>query len=243
MRTITMLTLLLTLLIPMNGLAKEKKEKKKKEKKKYEWKMPEKLTKNADFDTFLLTCDTLYTRIQAYNESIVYYKVIQAETGETDETGQPMYQYAIVDDNGKVRNTLGAVSQYADFALSGTSITLNCANLTLLTISASTALLSLGLDALIYAKYLKAGPKIIEMGVAEIKEIVSSSKKQGKAISALKKSSTNTGDNKDVLMISSQIPEGVEIIQETKEGMDEKVMKAVGNEVGSADEIDLSVFD
>lgn len=213
-----------------------------KKEKKFEWKLP-KLTENKEFDTYLLTCDTLYTRIQAYNDSIVYYKVAQTDTGEKDDAGQPLYKYAVIDDEGNARNTGRALLQYADFILTGTNIVLDCANLTLLTASATTALPSLGLNALSYGKYLKAGPKIVGMGGKEIKEIVSSCKTQAKAIRALRKSSTNTGDNKDVVMISSQVPEGVEIIQKTQEEMDAMVNNAVKEEVGGADEIDDSIFD
>lgn len=214
----------------------------KKEKKKFVWELP-KLTENKEFDTYLLTCDTLYTRIQVYNDSIVYYKVAQTDTGEKDDAGQPLYKYAVIDDEGNARNTGRALLQYADFILTGTNIVLDCANLTLLTASATAALPSLGFNALSYGKYVKAGPKIVAMGGQEIKEIVTSCKIQAKAIRALKKSSTNTGDNKDVVMISSQVPEGVEIIQKTQEEMDAMVNSAVKEEVGGADEIDDSIFD
>lgn len=232
--------LLLTIMLVPCGVYAQKKEKK--EKKKFVWELP-KLTENQEFDTYLLTCDTLYNRIQAYNDNIVYYKVAQTDTGEKDDAGQPLYKYAIVDDEGNARNTGRALLQYADFVLTGTNIVLDCASLSLLTATATTALPSLGLNALSYGKYLKAGPRIVAMGGQEIKEIVTSCKSQAKAIRSLKNSSTNTGENKDVVMISSQVPEGVEIIQKTQEEMDALVNNAVTEEVGSADEIDDSIFD
>lgn len=230
------------LLLPCGMQAQKKEKKEKKEKKSFVWELPA-LTENKDFDTYLLTCDTLYTRIQAYNDSIVYYKVVQSDTGQKDDAGQPLYQYAIVDDEGNARNTGRALLQYTDFILTGTNIALDCTNLTLLTTLATTALPSLGLNAFSYAKYLKAGPKIVGMGAKEIGEITRSCKTQAKAIRSLKKSSTNTGDNKDVVMISSQVPEGVEIIQKTQEEMDLLVNNAVKEDVGGADEIDDSIFD
>lgn len=236
---ITSLLVMIMLLVPY-GLQAQKKDKK--EKSKFVWELPE-LTGNESFDTYLLTCDTLYSRIQAYNDSIVYYKVIQTDSGQKDDTGKPLYEYAIVDDEGNVRNTGRALLQYTDFILTGTNITLDCASLSLHTASATLALPSLGLKALSYGKYVKSGPRIVGMGAQEIKEIVTSCKAQAKAIRALKKSSTNTGDNKDVVMISSQVPEGIEIVQKTKEEMDELVNNAVKEEVGGADQIDDSVFE
>lgn len=231
--------MVIMLLLPC-GMHAQKKGKK--EKKAFVWELPA-LTENKDFDTYLLTCDTLYTRIQAYNDSIVYYKMVQTDTGQKDDAGQPLYQYAIVDDEGNARNTGRALLQYTDFILTGTNIALDCTNLTLLTALATTALPSLGLKAIPYAKHLKAGPRIVGMGANEIGEITRSSKIQAKAIRSLKKSSTNTGDNKDVVMISSQVPEGVEIIQKTQDEMDALVNNAVKEDVGGADEIDDSIFD
>ncbi len=189
-----------------------------------------KLTSSEDFNRYLLTCDTLYTRIQSYNDSITYYKVAQADTGLKDDTGLPLYKYAIVDNQGNVRNPGRALKQYADFILTGTDIVLDCTTLTLLTVTATASLPSLGFDALSYAKYLKAGPKIVAMGGDEIKEIITSCKTQAKAIRALKKSSTNTGDNKDVVLVTSTIPNGVELIPQTSEEFDAKVSNSVKDE-------------
>jgi hypothetical protein len=240
---IASLLVVFVLLIPCGIQASEKKEKKKKkEKKEYVWKLP-KLTKNEDFDTYLLTCDTLNSRIQAYNDSIVYYKVVRANTGEKDDTGKPLYQYAVVDDKGNIRNTGRILLQSADLILTGTSIILDCASLSLLTASATATLPSLGLLSFSYAKYIKAGPVIVGKGAKEIKEIVASCKTQAKAINSLKKSSTNKGENQDVLMLSSEMPEGIETIDKTKEEMDELVNNTVVSDTEGADQIDDSVFD
>ena len=44
----------------LGTVAQAKDKKKKKEKKEFVWKMPEKMTGIKDFDTYLLTCDTLW---------------------------------------------------------------------------------------------------------------------------------------------------------------------------------------
>ncbi len=212
---IVILLIACMILFPFNSYA----EKKQKEKKPFKWELP-KLTLNEDFNRYLLTCDTLYSRVQSYNDSIIYYKVEQAPTGEVDDTGKPLYKYKVVDNAGNTYNTLRALSQYADFIFAGTNILLDCANLSLMTATATIALPSLGFDAFSYGKYLKSGPQIVSLGGKEIKEIISSCKTQARAIQALKKSSTNTGDNKDVVMISSQVPDGIEIIERTNEEFD-----------------------
>ena len=239
---IASLLVIFVMLAPCGILAGEKREKKEKKKKEYVWKLP-KLTKNEDFDKYLLTCDTLNTKIQVYNDSIVYYKVVQTDTGEKDDTGKALYQYAVVDDKGNARNTGKVILQYADLILTGTNIVLDCANLSLLTVSATAALPSLGLGAFSYGKYIKAGPVIVGKGAKEIKEIIASSKTQAKAIRALKNSSSNKGENQDVVMISSEVPEGIEIIEKTKEEMDELVNNSVKEDTEGADQIDDSVFD
>lgn len=217
MKLIKIVTLLAVclILVPFNSQA----QKKQKEKKPFVWELP-KLTGNDDFDRYLLTCDTLYTRIQSYNDSITYYKVEQAPTGEVDDAGKPLYKYKVVDNAGNTYNTLKVVSQYADFILAGTNILLDCTNLTLLTATATTSLPSLGLNAFSYGKYVKSGPQIVSLGGKEVKEIISSYKSQAKAIQTLKKSSTNTGENKDVVMISSQVPDGIDIIERTSDEFD-----------------------
>jgi hypothetical protein len=125
-----------------------------KAKKEFIWEKPEKLTGNEDFDGYLLTCDTLWNKIQNYNEQITYYKVAQAPTGEVDETGNPIYKYMVIDDEGNPYKTLQVITQYASWIASGSLIILECTALSLKTASATTALPKLGLKAISYAKYV-----------------------------------------------------------------------------------------
>jgi hypothetical protein len=59
------------------------------------------------------------------------------------------------------------------------------------TASATSALPSLGMKALSYGKYLKAGPKMIDYGMKEIKEITTKARSQAKDIKKLKKGVTD----------------------------------------------------
>ncbi len=183
----------------------------KKEKKKAEWKMPEKLSGNAIIDTYLLSCDTLNTRVQEYNENITYYRVVAIET--VDDNGQPVLnedgtrkkEVQIVDDNNVVRNSAQVWQQYTDWILTGTSITADCVSIAAQTISATAELPKLGLGALTYAKYVKAGPNIIAKAGTEVKEIVASIKEQRASIRAYKKAYSESGELLDPSIDPSNI--------------------------------------
>jgi hypothetical protein len=73
------------------------------------------------------------------------------------------------------------------------------------------------------------------MGVNEIKEMNVAAKTQGKAIRALKNASTNTAENKDAVMHTSDVPEGVEIVQMTSEELDKLAANATGDDVNEED--------
>lgn len=201
-RLINLMLLVLAIAVaaPTSMQAQKKKEKKeKKAKKEFVWELPE-LTKNKDFDKYLLTCDTLNSRIRTYCDSIVFYEVKKIQETDAngnvimDENGKPKEIYAVVDNENHIRGSKEAIFQYADMILSGTSIILDMANITVLTATATTALPSLGLKALSYGKYLKAGPIMAKDGAVEIKEIVSKCRTQAKAIRAYKNSFTESGE-------------------------------------------------
>ena len=137
--------------------APEKPEKKKKEKKEFVWKMPEKMTGIKDFDTYLLTCDTLWNRITTYRDSIHFFKIDTVLVyDKTDNT--PYYDIQIRDEEGTKRSWVQSLQQGADMILSGTNIVLDVANISLLTVSAGASLTENPLLAFSHGKYLKAGP-------------------------------------------------------------------------------------
>lgn len=204
--------------IDLQAQKKEKKAKEKKPKKEFVWELPA-LTKNEDFDTYLLTCDTLYREINKYCENMAFYTVapiiVIDENGDTlrDANGEIFKRYAVVDttDNYRIRGTKEALLQLTDIILSGTNLLLDIANISLLTATATTALPELGaMNALTYAKYLKAGPKIVQMGTQEIKQIVESCKAQARAVKQLKNGFTESGELKNAQGDASNL-EGLDI--------------------------------
>lgn len=204
--------------IDLQAQKKEKKTKEKKVKKEFVWELPA-LTKNEDFDKYLLTCDTLYHEINKYCENMSFYTVapiiVVDENGDTlrEANGEIFKRYAVVDttDNYRIRGTKEALLQLTDIILGGTNLLLDIANISLLTASATTALPDLGaMNALTYAKYLKAGPKIAQMGTQEIKKIIESCKAQARAVKQLKNGFTESGELKNAQGDASNL-EGLDI--------------------------------
>lgn len=204
------------MIVPLSASAKKDKEKAPKVKRPFEWVMPE-LTGNEDFDTYLLTCDTLYNSIRTFADEIPVYNVVYHRVPDPEdptkclynEDGTPELTAHIEDVDGKVRNTGGVLAQYAEIIFTGTNLLLECTNITVLTASATASLPSLGLGAISYAKYVKAGPVIANMGLAECKEIVERLKTQSAEIKALKEGSSTEGELSDVIMSVTNLPEGV----------------------------------
>lgn len=163
--------------------AKEKKAKK--EKKEYVWEMP-KLTGNADFDKYLRVCDTIYNRIKSYSDSIDSYHVVLDY--DIDAQGDTVFIPKVIDNEGRSRGTSLAAMQYFQWFTSGTSLLTDMLQITAETAGATAALPSLsGMMPVTYAKYLKAGPKIVSMGTSEVKEMLADATKQRKLIRQIRK--------------------------------------------------------
>ncbi len=163
---------------------KKKKEKVKKEKKEYVWEMPA-LTGNEGFDKYLLTCDTLYNRISTYRDSVTFYHIVL--DCDIDAQGDTIFNPRMIDDEGNARGTALAAMQYSDMFKTGTSLLADLVIITAETASATASLPSLGTKALSYAKYVKAGPKILSMGTSEVKDIMGKISVQRKQIRSIRK--------------------------------------------------------
>lgn len=175
--------IVVSLVMPSSAFA-QKKKKEKNEKAPYEWVMPE-LSGNETFDEYLLKCDTLYNKIQSYsNDSIVFYEV--AEITVIDEKGEKDTKYQVVDAEGNLRSSNLAFKQNLDIIMAYPEIALDMTSMVAYTVSATAALPNLGLKALSYGKYIKAGKKIVELGGKEMKVIYKKSRAQAKQIKALK---------------------------------------------------------
>lgn len=209
--TILLCTLAMGIIMPQQTFAqdkKEKKEKKKKDTKPYVWEMPE-LTGDEGFDNYLKTCDTIYHRIRTYSDSIVFYKVKKGIVNDK-KTGEQKEVMGVFDDEGNYRSSGKALQQYAELTLQGTSLLADIALISVSSAAATASLPGLGMKALSYGKYIKAGPKIAQMGTQEVGEIVNMIKEQSKAIRALRKGYNEEGQLKDASIDPSNI-DGVDL--------------------------------
>ncbi|MCI1647163.1 MAG: hypothetical protein LKI39_02385 [Bacteroides sp.] len=152
-------------------------QKKKKEKKKFEWVMPT-ASGNKDFDDYLYACDSLWTKMGLYQESITSYQ-LREDTIKTADS--KIYILSHMENaDGKLMTKGAANWQLAESVLAGVSILTNSMQITAQTASATAALPSLGLKAFSYGKYVKAGPLIVGKAGKEIKELVLKRKEQMK---------------------------------------------------------------
>lgn len=188
----------LGIVLPQQACAAKKKEKK--EKKAYEWVLPE-LTGDKNFDEYLLKCDTMYNNIRTYCDSIVFYEV--AEIHVIDESGEKDIRYHVVDSAGNLRSANKAFMQNLDLVMAYPQIALDMTLMATYTATATAALPGLGLKALSYGKYVKAGPKIIELGGKEMKKIYKRARSQAKQIKALK-----AGKIDDVKALNAEVNAG-----------------------------------
>ena len=187
------------MLMPQQANA-QKKEKAKKEKKAFVWEMPE-LTNNEAIDKYLLTCDTLNTTMRQFSDSITFYEVAKIEV--IGEDGEKEIKYSVVDAEGNLRSSNLAFQQNMQIIMAYPNIALQMANVMALEAGALAAAPSLGLKALSYSKYIKAGPKMCSEGGAEMKEIYKRARAQAKQIKALK-----AGNIDDVEALNAEVNAG-----------------------------------
>lgn len=169
------------MIFPDNAFAQDKKSKKKKKEFKWEW--DGKKSGNKAVDDYLVACDSLWTKIQLYQEDIASYKYME----DTIPINGVPYIVVSMEDSLKNKLTTGMANwQMAESLLTGFSIVANGVQIGAQTVSATAALPSLGLGALSYAKYVTAGPQIIGLASKEIKDIVNMRKSQMKKWKAIK---------------------------------------------------------
>lgn len=217
----------LGIVLPQQACAAKKKEKK--EKKAYEWVLPE-LTGDKSFDEYLLKCDTMYNTISHYRDSITFYEV--AEIHVLDETGEKDIRYHVVDSAGNLRSANKAFQQNLDIVLAYPQIALDMTLIATYTASATASLPGLGLKALSYGKYLKAGPKIVELGGKEMKTIYKQARTQAKQIKALKEGKIDDVKALNAKMKADSVDAGVasmRVIEKSKKDY-EKQFAIIQNE-------------
>lgn len=160
------LVALLAILVMAPMAVEAKKEKK--AKKKYEWKMPEQLSGNETIDSYLLSCDTLWNDIQKYNENMTTY-IFKTDTFSVN--GDLYVMSHMENASGEYLTRAAANWQLVEAVTLGIGIVADGVSIGAQTVSATAALPELGLGALSYAKYVKAGPNIIALAGKEIKEL------------------------------------------------------------------------
>ena len=228
----------LMLVMPMCLMAekKEKKAKEPKEKKEYVWQMPAKMSGDADFDNYLRTCDTIYNRITTYRDSVTFYSVKNIQFVDKDgnpvknAAGQDSIITAVVDKDNNIRGTGEALLQYMEMTNAGLGILNDMLSITVETASATAALALNPLMALSYGKYIKAGPKILQMGGSTVKGLLKEIKTQRNAIRAYKKNYTESGVLIDPSIDPATIEDGVFADLETIQ----KAEDVVGRELADA---------
>jgi hypothetical protein len=207
------------------------KAKEKKPKKEFSWPdiRPKKLSGTVDLDNYILSCDTLWERIQTYSDSITFYKL--------DTVWSPTQNckvVKIVDEEGNPKNFSATLKQDFDLALTGTNILLDATNMTLQTATATSTLIGNPLLALSYTKCLTGGPNIVKLAFNEVKEIVEETKAQTKQINSMKKSQMEGSTDQAIILP----------IEEGEIPDPNKIVNFEDIDLGSSDgEIDLNNLD
>jgi hypothetical protein len=216
------------------------------EKKRPGWKdgkMPE-LTKVKDIDTYLLTCDSLITNLNAIDENTSWFEVKKVQV--TNEDGTSSEVYHVVDQFGTIRGKDESLQQTLAIINICTLCPLNAANIAVQTPLYVTALPQLGLNAFKYAKYSKLGPQLAAHNTTVVPETLKKLRKQWKAIHALKKMTNDQGELLDPSIDLTNV-DGVDLsecdtIVKTSSEVEAELAKAItaDQQTGSIDE---SAFD
>ncbi len=174
----------------------------KKEKEAFVWEGLPKLTGKKDLDDYLMTCDSVWTRMKTYKDSVTFFKI---DTALVDcGGGTPCYQVTIRDDKGNVKNFSSSLIQCLDWTSTGLYIVGDALNVNLMVPTATIDIAS-DFSLLSYRKYLKAGPAIASIGTGEIKYITKNAQKQAKDIKNLKaRQSDKSNDQSIILPISEE---------------------------------------
>lgn len=181
--------LLIGLLIAVPTVINAKDDKKeKKEKKQFEWTWDKKLSGNESVDGYLLSVDSVWYKMQDLQSLVDTYSFKE----DTICVGGKYYIMAYaVDPEGNfvTRGTLNW--QFAETIMNSANIVLEATTVGLQTVSATASLPSLGMKALSYGKYIKAGPKVIELATVGVKSVWTKTKTQSKRWSDMKKNAVD----------------------------------------------------
>lgn len=181
--------LLIGMLIAVPTVINAKDDKKaKKEKKQFEWTWDKKLSGNEDMDSYLLAVDSIWYQMQDLSSLVDTYSF--KEDTMCIDGKYYIAAYAVnPEGNFVTRGTLNW--QFAETTMLSANIVLKATTVGLQTVTASTALLNMGMKGFSYAKYIKAGPKVIELATVGVKDVWTKTKTQSKRWSAMKKAAVD----------------------------------------------------
>lgn len=176
--------LMLAVVASMSFQVVAAKKKDKKEKDPYVWDWDGTRTGNPDFDNYLIEVTNIWREIESYEKEFGAYTY----TIETFVVDNEYYLLAyMVDANNNLVSRSQVNWQIANSILAGTNIVLAATNASLMTATATLALPSLGLNALIFGKYIKGGPMVISKGMKEIGAMAKANKTNSRSWKAMKK--------------------------------------------------------
>ena len=203
MKRMTWIALLGLLLIPFASEA-QKKEKKEKEKKEVEWPgLPEKFSQEKELDDYILSCDTVWNRMQTYRDSVIIFK-IDSQLVYDENAKMHYYAVKIRDEEGTEKNFSSVLIQSLQLTATGINIIGDASIINLKVISATAVLVSKPLLSLTYGKYIKTGPQIAGMAYNEFKTIVEAKKEESRVIKALRANQSEKSTDTTILI---EIPE------------------------------------
>lgn len=187
MKKIILLSLLIACTCVAAPAAKKVK-KEKKEKPEYVWDWDGVRSGNSTFDEYLITVTQIWNEIEQYELEFgqYHYKT------DTIYINEKFYLLAYMQDDAGNLVTRSQVNwQVANSIFAATNIVLNATNASLMTASATLELPSLGLNALVYGKYIKGGPMVIGKGMKEIGAIAKANKANARSWKAMKQAAVD----------------------------------------------------
>lgn len=140
----------------------------KKESKGLKWEWDGTKSGNATIDNYLTQIDTLYDKMQEYQNSMESLSIVE----DTMHINGKYYIMSHMEDTSGNIYTRGRVNwQCAQATMQGANIVLEMTNAGLGSATAALELPNLGLKALKFGKYVKGGPAVISEGIKAIKSI------------------------------------------------------------------------
>lgn len=155
----------------------------KKEKKAYEWKWDGTKSGDDNVDQYLMSVDSIWTNMQEFHKSVDTYTYVE---DTISVNGKYYIQAYMVDTNGALLTRGGVNWQFANCAMLSFRIVSQAALAATQSANATLSLPKLGLKALSFGKYVKAGPIICTKAPGEIKAVWSIRKQQMKRWRGLK---------------------------------------------------------